>query len=97
MSHILGGISWVLQGNTTRANNAKALVGNPQPQPTAASTLGSGTTLIGSETLGSQMPEATESQEAPLQTSSAETRSQIGVALVLISVTIFMHFVQVHA
>ncbi|KAF8907327.1 trehalose utilization-domain-containing protein [Gymnopilus junonius] len=28
MSHILGGISWVLQSNTTRAFNSSALVGN---------------------------------------------------------------------
>ncbi|PPR02627.1 hypothetical protein CVT24_002198 [Panaeolus cyanescens] len=30
MSHILGGISWVLQGNTTLAFNSSAMVGNAQ-------------------------------------------------------------------
>lgn len=63
MSHVLGGISWVLQGNTTRAFNESALVGNARLQPTA----GGATTVIGSETLGST-PVTTESQAAPAQT-----------------------------
>lgn len=45
MSHIIGGVSWALQGNTTRAFNASALVGNSQQSITttrvgAASTTG---------------------------------------------------------
>ena len=34
MSHIIGGVSWALQGNTTRAFNASALVGNSQQTAT---------------------------------------------------------------
>ncbi|KIM39983.1 hypothetical protein M413DRAFT_415143 [Hebeloma cylindrosporum] len=37
LSHVLGGISWVLQGNTTRAFNSAALVGNPQTGGTSTS------------------------------------------------------------
>ncbi|KAF8072032.1 class I glutamine amidotransferase-like protein [Lyophyllum atratum] len=41
LSHILGGISWTLQSNTTRAMNSSALVGNSRN--TAASTSASST------------------------------------------------------
>lgn len=30
LSHVLGGINWALQSNTTRASNLSALVGNPE-------------------------------------------------------------------
>ncbi|KAJ2922845.1 hypothetical protein H1R20_g14231, partial [Candolleomyces eurysporus] len=32
LSHVLGGISWALQSNTTRAFNSSGLVGNPEPR-----------------------------------------------------------------
>lgn len=31
MAHVLGGISWTLQSNTTRAYNSSGLVGNTEP------------------------------------------------------------------
>jgi hypothetical protein len=30
ISHVLGGLSWVLESNTTRAMNSSALVGNSE-------------------------------------------------------------------
>ncbi|PPQ68228.1 hypothetical protein CVT26_005761 [Gymnopilus dilepis] len=38
LSHVLGGISWALQSNTTRAFNSSALVGNQENNSTATST-----------------------------------------------------------
>ncbi|EDR08436.1 uncharacterized protein LACBIDRAFT_173797 [Laccaria bicolor S238N-H82] len=45
MSHIIGGVSWALQGNTTRAFNASALVGNSQQSTT--SRVGAASTAAG--------------------------------------------------
>jgi len=46
MTHVLGGLSWVLQSNTTRVTNSSALVGNldgsSAPSATGASATGSG-------------------------------------------------------
>jgi len=40
ISHVLGGISWVLQSNTTRAYNSSATVGNSQASGSATSPSG---------------------------------------------------------
>ncbi|KAG5645558.1 hypothetical protein DXG03_005833 [Asterophora parasitica] len=41
LSHVLGGVSWTLQSNTTRATNSSALVGNSQDsKPSPSSTSG---------------------------------------------------------
>ncbi|GLB40513.1 putative trehalose utilisation [Lyophyllum shimeji] len=43
LAHVLGGVSWTLQSNTTRAMNSSALVGNPQGQSSGADASGSPT------------------------------------------------------
>ncbi|KAH0585062.1 hypothetical protein H2248_008325 [Termitomyces sp. 'cryptogamus'] len=47
LSHVLGGVSWVLQGNTTRAMNPSASVGNiaGQSQSSSSSIAGSSTSV----------------------------------------------------
>ncbi|TFK27170.1 class I glutamine amidotransferase-like protein [Coprinopsis marcescibilis] len=54
LSHVLGGISWALQSNTTRAFNSNALVGNGEPgestpvaTPSPSETASSSETSIG--------------------------------------------------
>jgi hypothetical protein len=55
MSHVLGGIQWALQSNTTRAFNSDGLVGNTDAALTASAsrTVASSSTTASRSTEGS--------------------------------------------
>ncbi|PPQ83462.1 hypothetical protein CVT25_007053 [Psilocybe cyanescens] len=53
LSHVLGGISWVLQANTTRGFNSSARVGNPMSTISASSSSLTAASVQPSDTQGS--------------------------------------------
>lgn len=69
MGHVLGGIVWTLQANTTKAFNTSALVGSDEspPTPTGSQNGVSGT----SDTAGTHTPSPTRYVQAQLKVSFA--------------------------
>ncbi|KAG2017848.1 glycosyl-hydrolase [Coprinopsis cinerea AmutBmut pab1-1] len=65
LSHVLGGISWVLQSNTTKASNLHALVGNPESVPIeSSSTTGGGPGSTETSPTASVLPTAGDSDDS---------------------------------
>jgi len=90
MAHVMGGITWALASNTTRAFNANATVGNPAAV--------NNSTTETSTNSGSQSSTGTASTTSPgsTQTSSASTRfvtgSSILTTFISASVTFLLFF-----
>lgn len=80
ISHILGGISWALQSNTTRATNSSALVGNARGQSSGSNPSGSSTDS------GSAPANATQSSGIALPTVT------ITVVTIIAVVAGYVHF-----